>query len=212
MEEQVYIKAGEVSLEAGFRPGSTAAGVVITHPHPLYGGSMDNNVVWTAARAFGDRGVVHPAGSLFGGWGKPTGVYGDGVTEVEDVAGPRLLSTSRVSGRCFLAGYSFGATVVARALYTGLKAAGAVLIAPPVAFMDMAFLPETPGLNLMVAGDQDDLCPLADLTSLCRHFQPPVDLKVVAGADHFFGGRGQELYSSLKDYPFPLASRLKRKV
>ena len=48
-------------------------------------------------------------------------------------------------------------------------------------------------------------------TSLCRRFQPPVDLKVVAGADHFFGGREKELYSMLKDYPFPLDPDLKRK-
>ena len=122
------------------------------------------------------------------------------------MAGAAAYLASRVSGPCFLAGYSFGAAVVARALYTGLKAAGAVLIAPPIAFMDLAFLPETPGLNLMVAGDQDDLCPLADLTSLCRLFKPPVDLKVVAGADHFFGGREEALYRILKDYPFPLPS------
>ncbi len=203
MEEQVYLQVGEVSLEARFIPGSAAAGVVITHPHPLYGGSMDNNVVWTAARAFGDRGWSTLRFN-FRGVGQSTGVYGDGVAEVEDVAGAAAYLASRVSGPCFLAGYSFGAAVVARALFTGLKAAGAVLIAPPVAFMDMAFLPETPGLNLIVAGDQDDLCPLSDLEKLCRRFQPPVDLKVVAGADHFFGGREKELYSILKDYAFPL--------
>ena len=75
--------------------------------------------------------------------------------------------------------------------------------------MDLALLPETPDLSLMVAGDQDDLCPLADLKSLFRHLQPPVDLKVVAGADHFFGGREEELYRILKDYPFPLPSMSK---
>ena len=166
---------------------------------------MDNNVVWTAARAFGDRGWSTLRFN-FRGVGQSTGVYGDGVAEAEDVAGAAAYVAARVSGPCLLAGYSFGAAVVARALHAGLKAAGAVLIAPPIAFMDLAFLPETPGLNLMVAGDQDDLCPLADLTSLCRRFEPPVDLKVVAGADHFFGGREKELYSILKDYPFPLDS------
>ncbi len=115
MEEQVYLKAGEVSLEARFSLGSAAAGVVITHPHPLYGGSMDNNVVWTAARAFGDRGWSTLRVN-FRGVGQSTGVYGDGVAEVEDVAGAAAYLASRVSGPCFLAGYSFGAAVVARAL------------------------------------------------------------------------------------------------
>jgi len=91
-------------------------------------------------------------------------------------------------------------------LLEGLAAAGAVLIAPPIAFMDLDFLPETPGLCLMVAGDRDDLCPLADLEALFRHRQPPVDLRVVSGADHFFGGREKELYQILKEYPLPLAS------
>jgi alpha/beta superfamily hydrolase len=204
VEEHLQIEAGAVSLEARFTPGRMKAGVVITHPHPLYGGSMDNNVVWTAARAFGDRDWSTLRVN-FRGVGQSTGTYGDGVAEVEDVRGAFDYLASRVPGPCFLVGYSFGAAVVARALHTGLKAAGAVLIAPPVAFMDMSFLAETPGLSLIVAGDQDDIGPLAALTALCRRLDPPVALRVVAGADHFFGGREQELYDILKDYPLPLA-------
>lgn len=203
MEAQVFIKAGEASLEARFSSGTVAVGVVITHPHPLYGGSMDNNVVWTAARAFGDRGWSTLRFN-FRGVGRSTGAYGDGLAEVEDLYGAAAYLASRVPGPSFLVGYSFGAAVAARALLTGLAVAGAVLIAPPIAFMDLAFLPETPGLSLIVAGDQDDLCPLADLTSLCRRCRPPVELKVVAGADHFFGGREEALYRILKDYPLPL--------
>jgi alpha/beta superfamily hydrolase len=204
VEEQLHIKAGEISLEARFIRGAVAAGAVITHPHPLYGGSMNNNVVWTAARAFGDRGWSTLRFN-FRGVGASTGTYGEGLAEVDDLAGAVAYLTSRVSGPCFLVGYSFGAAVAARALLQGLPVAGAILIAPPIAFMDLAFLPETPGLSLIVAGDQDDLCPLEDLESLYRHRQPPVDLKVVPGADHFFGGREEELYRLLKDYPFPLA-------
>jgi alpha/beta superfamily hydrolase len=54
-----------------------------------------------------------------------------------------------------------------------------------------------------VAGDRDDLCPWPDLEALGRNLQPPVDLRVVSGADHFYGGREQELYRILKDYPLP---------
>ena len=202
MEEQFFIKAGEVRLEARFIPGAVAAGVVITHPHPLYGGSMNNNVVWTAVRAFGDRGWSTLRFN-FRGVGKSTGVHGDGLAEVEDLAGAVTFFTSRVTGPCFVVGYSFGAAVAARALLTGLKAAGAVLIAPPIAFMDLAFLPQTPALSLIVAGDLDDLCPLADLESLCRRLQSPVHLRVVSGADHFFSGREEELYRILKEFPLP---------
>jgi len=205
MEEQLLLKAGEVSLEARLNLGTVAAGVVITHPQPLYGGSMDNNVVWTAVRAFGDRGWSTLRFN-FRGVGKSTGTYGEGLAEVGDIGHAVAYLASRVNGPCMLVGYSFGAWVAAYALYTGLKPAGAVLIAPPVAFMDMAFLPETSGLSLIVAGDQDHLCPLADINDLCHRHGPKVELRVVAGADHFFGGREKELYRILKDYPFPLIS------
>jgi len=203
VEEQVHIKAGEVSLEARFSPGASAFGVVITHPHPLYGGSMDNNVVWTAVRAYGDRSWSTLRFN-FRGVGASTGRYGEGLAEVEDVVVAVTFLKSRVPGPCYVVGYSFGAAVAARALLEGLRVAGAVLISPPIAFMDLGFLPETPGLSLIVVGDEDDLCPLAEVENLCRHRQPPVDLKVVSGADHFYGGREEELYRILKDYLLPL--------
>lgn len=204
MEEQLIIPAGEVSLEARFIAGVAPAGAVITHPHPLYGGSMNNNVVWTATRALGERGWSTLRVN-FRGVGKSTGSYGGGLAETADLAAALGFLRSRAPGPCYVVGYSFGAAVAARALLEGLAAAGAVLISPPIAFMDLAFLPQTPGLTLIVAGDQDDLCPLADVENLCRAFEPPVDLRVVAGADHFFGGREQQLFRILQDYPFPPA-------
>ena len=180
-----------------------AAGAVITHPHPLYGGSMNNNVVWTAVRAFGDRGWSTLRFN-FRGVGLSTGSYGGGLAEVDDVAAAVAFLKSWVPGPCFLTGYSFGASVAARALLQGLEVAGAVLISPPIAFMDLNFLPETPGISLIVAGDHDDLCPLADLENLFGPRQPPVNLRVLSGADHFYGGREEELFRLLKDFPLPL--------
>ncbi len=203
MEEHIQIKVDDVSLEARFIPGAVPAGAVITHPHPLYGGSMHNNVVWTAARAFGDRGWATLRFN-FRGVGASTGSYGEGLDEVEDLIGAVAYLAGRAPGPCLLAGYSFGAAVAARALLGGLKVAGAVLISPPIAFMDLGFLAQTPGISLIVAGDHDDLCPLPDLEKVCRQCQPPVDLRVVSGADHFYGGREQELYRILKNYPLPL--------
>jgi len=205
MEERLTLKVNDISLEARFSPGAGTAGAVITHPHPLFGGSMDNNVVWTAARALEERGWSTLRFN-FRGVGASTGSYGEGLAEVEDVVAAADFLKSKVPGPCFLVGYSFGAAVGARALLQGLDAAGAVLISPPIAFMDLDFLLETPRLCLVVAGDRDDLCPLADAESLCRRHQPPVDLRVVSGADHFYGGREKELFGILLEYPFPLDS------
>jgi uncharacterized protein len=205
MEEHLTLKVNDLSLEARFNPGAALAGALITHPHPLFGGSMDNNVVWTAVRALGERGWSTLRFN-FRGVGASTGRYGEGVAEVEDVVAAADFLKSKVPGARFLVGYSFGAAVAARALLEGLDAAGAVLISPPIAFMDLEFLLETPGLNLVVAGDQDELCPLADVENLCRRHQPPVDLRVVSGADHFYGGRERELFGILLEYPFPIDS------
>ena len=201
MEEHLTLKVNNLSLEARFSSGDKAVGAIITHPHPLYGGSMDNNVVWTAIRAFGEQGWSTLRFN-FRGVGASTGSYGEGLAEVEDVAAAADFLKSRVSGPCWLVGYSFGAAVSARALLQGLDAAGAVLISPPIAFMELDYLSDTPGLRLIVAGDRDDLCPLADLENLLGQRHPPVDLKVVVGADHFYGGREKELFHILVDYLF----------
>jgi uncharacterized protein len=205
VEEQLTLKVNDLSLEARFIPGPVAVGAVITHPHPLYGGSMNNNVVWTAARALGERGWSTLRFN-FRGVGASTGNYGEGLAEVEDVVAAANFIKSRVPGPCFLVGYSFGAAVAARALLEGLDAAGAVLISPPIAFMDLDFLAETPGLCLIIAGDRDDLCPLAEVGNLCRRRQTPVDLRVISGADHFYAGHEKELFRILWEYPLPLGS------
>jgi len=201
MEEEVAIPGPEV-LEGRFIPGALGPGVIITHPHPRFGGSMDNNVVWTAARAFAARGWATLRFN-FRGVGESTGAYGQGLAEVADVAAALEFLQARTPGPCYLVGYSFGAFVTARAMLQGLAAPGALLIAPPIAFMDLAFLPQVPRLQLIVAGERDELCPLAALRVLLARSQAPVALAVIAGADHFFGGREEELFQVLRDFALP---------
>ena len=106
MEEHLTLKVNNLSLEARFSSGDKAVGAIITHPHPLYGGSMDNNVVWTAIRAFGEQGWSTLRFN-FRGVGASTGSYGEGLAEVEDVSAAADFLKSRVSGPCWLVGYSF---------------------------------------------------------------------------------------------------------
>ena len=199
MEEKVLIESPEVTLEAAFSPGTAGGGVVIAHPHPQFGGNMDNNVVWTAVGAFANRGWAALRFN-FRGVGRSTGAYGGGLEEVSDVAAALKFLQSRTPGPHLLVGYSFGAYVTARALLQGLEADGAVLIAPPVAFMEMTWLPETPRLKLIVAGDRDDIGPVLDLQTLMAKADPPVPIVIIQGADHFYGGREGELFRVLQDY------------
>jgi uncharacterized protein len=200
MEEKVTIPGPEAVLEGRFVPGTSGPGVVIAHPHPLYGGSLDNNVVWAAARAFGARGWATLRFN-FRGVGESQGTYGEGLAEVADVVAALEFLRTRAPGPYYVAGYSFGAYVAGQALLQGLDAAGALLISPPIAFMDLAFLPQVPRLTLVTAGDRDELCPLAELRRLLAAAPAPVELAVIPGADHFYGGREEELFKILRDFP-----------
>jgi alpha/beta superfamily hydrolase len=200
MEEQVSIAGARVSLEGVLVPGMRPGGVVITHPHPLFGGSMANNVVWTAARAFGARGMAALRFN-FRGVGCSTGTYGGGAEETADVTAALAFLKSRTPGPHYVVGYSFGAFVAGRALLDGLDADGAIFIAPPIAFMDLSFLPQVPGLRLIAVGDRDEFCPLQNLEALLAEVKWPPAVRVIEGADHFFGGGEDQLFQTLRDFP-----------
>lgn len=201
-EERVTIAGADVNLEGRLAMGSKAQGVVITHPHPLYGGTMDNNVVWTAVHAFQARGWTTLRFN-FRGVGLSTGAYGDGLAEVADIQAAMSYLGSRQTSDRFVVGYSFGAAVAGRALATGVAAAGMIMIAPPIALMEMSFLPKVPKLRLIIVGDRDEFCPLAQLEKVFAD-QPAAgrpEISVVPGASHFFAGREKPLYNLLLEYP-----------
>lgn len=202
MEERVTIAGPDVNLEGRFAPGESAGGVIITHPHPMYGGTMDNNVVWTAAQAFQRQGWATLRFN-FRGVGLSTGEYGEGLAEMADVQAALSFLGSRLTGPRYVVGYSFGAAVAGRALLQGVSAAGIIMIAPPIAFMDMAFLPKVPRLGLIVVGDRDEFCPLDRLEEMfsdqAAERRPAI--KVVNGASHFFAGREKPLFTILQEYP-----------
>jgi alpha/beta superfamily hydrolase len=200
MTNAVTIPGPDVTLEGRFLPGTAGPGVVIAHPHPRFGGSMNNNVVWTAERAFHRRGFATLCFN-FRGVGRSTGTHGEGEAAAGDVAAALDFLGGRNPGPLYLVGYSFGAFAAGRALLRGLAVQGAVFIAPPIAFMDLSWLPRVPGLRLVVAGDQDDICPLADLRQLLAETANAPEIRVIAGADHFFGSREEELFQVLRDFP-----------
>jgi hypothetical protein len=204
MEEKVVIETSGISLEGGFWQGTSGPGVVITHPHPLFGGSMDNNVVWTAARAFQSKNWATLRFNFRGVEGS-SGSYSQGLGEVEDVKAALEYLRARTPGPYFLVGYSFGAYVAARSLDLGLEVKGAILISPPFAFPNLDFIPENPLIKLIIVGDRDDFCPLAELQARQKSratsgTTPPPEITVIPGADHFWGGQEERLLQILRDY------------
>jgi alpha/beta superfamily hydrolase len=201
-EERVTIAGSDVNLEGRLALGDAPGGVIVTHPHPMYGGTMDNNVVWTAVQAFQARHWTTLRFN-FRGVGLSSGEYGDGLAEMADVQAALSFFDSRQIGPRYLVGYSFGAAVAGRAMVQGVSAAGIIMIAPPIAMMEMNFLPKVPRLRLIVVGDRDEFCPLPQLEKMFDD-QPEdrrPEIKVVSGSSHFFANREKPLYSILLEYP-----------
>jgi alpha/beta superfamily hydrolase len=190
IEEAVTVQVpGGPLLEArlGWVAGS-ASGYVVCHPHPLYGGDMDNPVVVRAAE------VARAGGSAtlrfnFRGVGRSGGVHDSGQGEREDVkAAVTALAARLPSGsRIGIMGYSFGAAMAARAARPDSPEAPLALIAPPLSMYDLGFLQASPGRILLVAGTADSYCPLEALRRLAA--LTGAEVRVIDGADHFFFGK-----------------------
>lgn len=190
MEEAlaVHVPAGP-ALEA--RLGAVANpewGFVVCHPHPLYGGDMDNPVVIRAAE------VARAAGHAtlrfnFRGAGASTGTHDQGRGEQADVTAAMAALASHLPGgsRVGVIGYSFGAAMAARATRPGAPEVPLGLIAPPLGMYDLDFLQAGPGRLLLVAGTTDSYCPVEALHRLAA--LTSAEERIIEGADHFFFGK-----------------------
>jgi len=190
MEERVTVEVeGGPRLEARLGlvdPGR--GGLVLCHPHPLYGGDMDNPVVVRAAEVAREAGLATLRFN-FRGVGASEGSHDNGRGEQDDVRAALATLRARLArGPVGLAGYSFGAWVSSRVAVpaAGLTALG--LIAPPLSMFGFDTL-DPDGLSLLVAaGTRDPYCPLADLDRLAARL-PDGAITRIEGADHFFFGK-----------------------
>lgn len=196
MEQKVTIPCGDIQLEGRFQPASEEKGVVITHPHPLYGGDMHNSVVESVTQAYARRGYS-TLRLNFRGVGASGGVFDDGQGEQLDIlAGIDFLQLAgiRVTD---LAGYSFGAWVLAKLspLPDGIDRM--LMVSPPVAFMDFSdinpLLPEVQAIT----GSLDDFAPPTGVEKWLAACTPAGDMTIIQEADHFFSGRLDRLEKAL---------------
>ena len=165
-------------------PSATPLGtVVVCHPHPQFGGTMDNKVVQTLARAFvalGWRSVRFN----FRGIGASAGAWDEGVGEIDDALA--VIQAYR-DDAFMLAGFSFGAFVASHAaarLPDSAKPRRMVLVGPSTAKQPMAAVPAD---TLVIHGETDDVVPLAATFDWARPQALPV--VVFPGVGHFFHGQ-----------------------
>lgn len=188
MEEPIVVRvpAGP-TLEARFGSIETPkGGFVLCHPHPLYGGDMDNPVVIRAAEVVREAKFATLRFN-FRGVGTSGGAHDKGEGEQDDVRAAMAVLASHLppASRVGVIGYSFGAWAAARATRPGEAPLG--LIAPPLGMLDFGFLSSGPGRILLVGGTQDTYCPVEALHRLAE--ATGADERIIEGADHFFFGK-----------------------
>jgi alpha/beta superfamily hydrolase len=163
---------------------------VIAHPHPLYGGTMDNKVVHTLFKASFELGFITVKFN-YRGVGKSEGGYGDGLGETEDVIAVVEAVRDQFDAQSnnltlLLAGFSFGGAVQAHVAKT-LSPQSLIMVAPSVDHLQVPSISGYAERVLIIQGDQDEVVPLKTIL----HWAAPQDLPIVVipGAEHFFHGK-----------------------
>jgi len=183
---------GAMSLPSGARHG-----VVVCHPHPEYGGDMDNNVVTAVTSALGRAGVAALRFN-FRGVGASEGRYSGAFGETADARGALDVLAERSGlGNLVLAGYSFGAMVASLAGAEDPRVDRVALVALPATMFDATELRRSPKPKLFVHGDRDQYCSIPALYELVASTAGTNEIHRVAGADHFFLGFEQECAAAL---------------
>ena len=179
---------------------------LVCHPHPLYGGTMHNKVVYRAAQAallsglpalrFNFRGTGHSAGTFTGGLG-----------EREDVRAALDYLAERFPGLpVCLMGFSFGSWVGLAVGATDPRVSTLVGLGTPVNMSSFDFLRDVRKPKLIVQGTRDEFGSVAQVTEFYSSLAEPKQIHWVQGADHFFAGKLDEVQDVLRQFLSPIIS------
>ena len=190
---RVSFPSGELFLE-GVLAIPEGAGpfpaVIVCHPHPLYGGSMDNNVVYSLSEALTQASLASFKFN-FRGVGGSQGEFGQGIGEQEDVeAAISFINTVKKvdSKRIGLAGYSAGAGFALPVGLNDVRIKALAAVSPPLNMFDFDFLKDCPKPKLFISGSRDNFTPADQFLEFCQNLPAPKEYESIEGADHFWWG------------------------
>ena len=192
MEKMITFRSENVLIEGIIDKGISQKGVVVTHPHPLYGGDMHNTVVETICRAYQAKDYTTLRFN-FRGVGASEGQFDNGMGEQKDVMAAISYLKNQGLTQIDLAGYSFGAWVNAQVGCEDTH--NMVMVSPPVAFIDFNAVSALPCLKLVITGSQDDIAPPDQIPRMLPEWSASAEFKIIEGADHFYGGHFNQLAS-----------------
>jgi hypothetical protein len=197
----------ETLLNAGSADATHAA--IVCHPHPLYGGTLHNKVVFHAMKALNSFGFPVLRFN-FRGTGLSEGEHAGGVGEVDDVRAALDWLEREFTLPVIFAGFSFGAAVGLRAAYADPRVAALIALGLPAVpvpsdsgeprIYDFDFLRECAKPKLFVSGSRDQFAPAGKLEALVDTFAEPKKLVRIEAGDHFFEGRLKEMRVAIEDW------------
>ena len=194
-------------LEGRFHPSKQRGApiAVILHPHPQFGGTMNNQIVYNLYYAFAERGFSVLRFN-FRGVGRSQGSFDHGQGELSDAAAALdwVQSINPEARACWIAGASFGSWIGMQLLMRRPEIEGFISIAPPANRFDYSFLAPCPSSGLFVHGDQDRVAPLKEVMALIEKLKTQkgivIEHAVIEGANHFFENRVDELIEEVGRY------------
>jgi alpha/beta superfamily hydrolase len=192
----------EALLNAGAPDATHAA--LICHPHPVYGGTLHNKVVFHAMKALNNLGM--PALRFnFRGAGLSPGEHDNGTGEVDDVRAALDWLDHEFHLPMIFAGFSFGAAVGLRAACPDPRVPAVISLGTPISPVDNRsydydFMTTCAKPKLFVSGSRDQFAPKAKLEALVASFPEPKKLVIIEAADHFFEGRLREMRETVEGW------------
>jgi alpha/beta superfamily hydrolase len=204
--QSLFLDGPAGKLEALLNRGAENAthAALVCHPHPVFGGTLHNKVVFHIMKALNSFGFPVLRFN-FRGAGLSQGKHDDGQGEVDDVRAAFDWLDGQFHLPIVFAGFSFGAAVGLRAACPDSRVKTVISAGTPVSPVesrsyDLGFLHRCVKPKLFVSGEHDQYGPRAELDKLIEAVAEPKTLVIVAGADHFFEGHLQELRASIEGW------------
>ena len=204
---EVIFNGPEGRLEGRYhhskKPGAPIA--LILHPHPQFGGTMNNKVVYAMYKAFVKRGFSTLRFN-FRGVGRSQSTFDNGQGEMSDAASALdwMQAHNPNASGCWIGGFSFGAWISMQLMMRRPEINGFISIAPPASQHDFSFLAPCPASGILVHGDRDEIVPVDSVDKLAAKLKSQknitIDYEVVKGCDHFFGEHMDDLTKIVEDY------------
>lgn len=204
---EIFFNGPEGRVEARYHSAgnSQAPLAVVLHPHPLYGGTMNNKVVYNLYQTFVNNGFS-VLRLNFRGVGRSQGKYDNGIGELADAAAALdwIQLQNPDSRSCWICGFSFGAWIAMQLMMRRPEIDGFACISPPVNMYDFSFLSPCPASGIITQGDLDSVVnePAVSAIAAKLNKQRGIDVQysLIHGADHYYRTKMEELQETLDTY------------